>query len=65
MAVGETKELNEALSQLVEREIKDLEDRSLNIEQQDLLEKAKTSYQEKDFTQALETILLLSYPQSF
>ena len=63
VAVGETPEFNEALSQLVEREIKDLESRSLNPEQQELLGKARASYRDKNFSQALETILLLSYPQ--
>ena len=64
IVVGETKELNEALSQLVEREIKDLESRSLTPNQKELLEKAEKDYQEGNFEQALENLLLLSYPQS-
>ena len=63
VAVGETKELNEALSQLVEREIKDLEGRTLSENQQELLKKVKLAFEQEDFSQALETILLLSYPQ--
>ena len=63
VVVGETKELNEALSQIVEREIKDLESRSLTLNQQKLLEKAKEDYQKGNFEQALEEVLVLSYSQ--
>ncbi|MBI4359086.1 MAG: hypothetical protein HY577_00640 [Candidatus Nealsonbacteria bacterium] len=63
VSVDEGQELSAALSRLVEREIKDLESRSLNSEQQKLLEQAKENYQKGNFSQALETILLLSYPQ--
>jgi hypothetical protein len=61
--VGETKELNEALSQWAEREIKDLEGRTLSESQQELLAQAKADYEEGNFSQALEVILQLTYPQ--
>ena len=62
VTVGETPEMNEALSQLVEREINSLEGRSLSEEQQKLLEQAQEDYQKGDFNQALEKLLALSYP---
>jgi len=61
--LGETRELNEALSQWVDREIKDLESRTLTDSQQELLAKAKADYGEGNFAQALEVILQLTYPQ--
>jgi len=63
VVVGETKELNEALSQLVEREIKDLESRSLTEEQTGILAQAKQDFEDGSYEKALEGILILSYPQ--
>ncbi|MDP3093136.1 MAG: DUF5667 domain-containing protein [bacterium] len=67
VVVGETKEFDEAYSQWVEKkveeQIKDLEGRSLTPSQEKLLEKAKEDYQKGGFEQALEGLLLLSYPQ--
>ena len=63
VVVGETKELNRALSQLVEREIKDLESRSLTEEQIGILTQAKQDFKDGSYEKALEGILILSYPQ--
>ena len=63
VVVGETKELNYALSQLVEREIKDLESRSLTEEQTGILAQAKQDFEDGSYEKALEGILILSYPQ--
>jgi hypothetical protein len=64
VAVGETEELNQVLSQLVERELKDLESRSLTDAQAKLLQTAKEDYQAGNVSQALEKIILLSYPSN-
>lgn len=58
--VGETGQLQKALAQLVEEQIKDLEAKTLTEEDQKVLEQAKDSYAEGDYSQALEDILLLS-----
>ena len=63
VVVGETKELNQALSQLVEREIKDLESHSLTEEQTGILAQAKQDFEDGSYEKALEGILILSYPQ--
>ena len=56
----ETEELDNALAQLVEREIKDLEGRTLTEEQQKLLTEAKELYEAGNYGQALEKLLILS-----
>lgn len=64
--VGETEELDNALAQIVESQIEDLEKRSLSETQAGLLERAKEDYQEGNYSQALEKIWFLSvssYPQ--
>src|SRR4030042_905320 len=58
--IGETQELDNALSQLVEREIKDLENRTLTENQQQILEKAKENFEAENYSQALEKILEIS-----
>lgn len=58
--IGETEELDNALSQLVEREIKDLESRTLSEEKSELLEKIKEDFEKENFSAALEKILLIS-----
>ena len=63
VVVGETKELDNAISQLVKREIKDLESRTLTEKQQKLLEGAKEDYERGNYSLALEKILFLSYLQ--
>lgn len=60
IVVGETEELDSALSKLVEKEIADLEGRTLTEEQKSLLAEAKEDCQAGDYTQALEKILILS-----
>jgi len=61
--VGETEELDRALARVVENLIEDLEKGSLSEDQKELLEAAKEDYQAGNYPQALERILLLSYPQ--
>ena len=56
----ETEGLENALSQLVEREIKDLENRTLTEAQQKLLETAEADFEAGNYSQALGKILLLS-----
>lgn len=63
VVVGETEGLDNALSQIVEREIEDLENRSLSEEQQEIFDEIKEDFIAGDYNQALENILLLSYPQ--
>jgi hypothetical protein len=64
VVIGETKEFDDALSQLVEREIKDLEERTITREQREILFKAKDDFGAGNYSQALENILLLSYLQN-
>lgn len=61
--VGAIEALNEAMAQLVAREIEELERRVLTGAQEQTLAEIKQDYDAKDFSQALEKILLLSYPQ--
>lgn len=61
--VGETKEWDNALAQIVEDQIKDLEKGTLSEAQEKILTEVKIDYEEGNFSQALEKILLLSYPQ--
>jgi len=63
IVVGDTEELAQALSQLVEREINDLNDRVLTDDQKQILEQAKQDFEAGNYGKALEGILLLSYPQ--
>jgi len=56
----ETEEYDDALAQLVESQIKDLEERTLTEEQMKILAEAKELYQAGNFAEALEKILLLS-----
>lgn len=58
--IGDTEELNTALSELIAREIKDLEAKTLTEEQKELLDKVKISFEEKKYSQALENLLLLT-----
>ena len=57
----ETEEFDIALSQLVEREIKELESQTLTEEDESLLEEAKADFSAGNYSQALEKILILSY----
>ena len=60
VVVGETEELDASLRELVEREIKDLESRSLTEEQLALLAEAQQDLAAGNFAAALEKIWLLS-----
>ncbi len=60
VVVGESEELDNALFQLVEREIKDLENRTLTEDQEKLLAEAKEDFEAGNFNEALEKIWLLS-----
>ena len=57
----ETEEYDNALAQIVESQIKDLESRTLTEEQKLLFEEAKADFSAGDYNQALEKILILSY----
>ncbi len=57
----ETEDYDNALVQLVENQIKDLESRTLTEEQKLLFEEAKADFSAGDYSQALEKILILSY----
>lgn len=59
----ETKELESVYKILVEREIKDLEKRSLTERQREILEKAKEFFEKGDFVSALTKVIEVSYPQ--
>lgn len=61
--VGETKEWDNALAKIVEDQIKDLEEMSLSETQIEVLKEIKVDYEGGNYSQALEKILLLSYPQ--
>lgn len=64
IVVGEITELDNALGQLVVRELNDLDGRTLTEAQQVILQAAKDYYQAGNYEKALERILSLSYPQS-
>lgn len=58
--IENNQELENALARIVEREIADLEGRTLTEEQQKILVEVKDDYQAKDYSQALEKILILT-----
>jgi len=53
----ETKQVDQTLRRVVEREMKSLENSSLTSDQEGILEKAKTDYENGDYTNALNKIL--------
>ncbi|MCK4454186.1 hypothetical protein KAU51_02470 [Candidatus Parcubacteria bacterium] len=53
--------INSYYKTLVEREIKELEDRALNSEQEELLKEAKELFDDENYQEALAKILFLSY----
>jgi hypothetical protein len=61
IVIGETDNFDNALKQLVEREINTLDNQILNEDQQIILTEIKESYDAGLYSQALEKILLLSY----
>ena len=60
VVVGDSKELNNALKELVEREIKEAESRSLSEAQAKILEDAKSDFNSENYSEALVEILSLS-----
>ena len=58
--IGESEELNKALAQVVEKEIKDLEEKTLTEEQENAFQEIKADYEAGKYSQALEKILILS-----
>jgi hypothetical protein len=56
----ETEELDNALAQIVESQIKDLEGRTLTEEQMKILAEAKSDFEAGNYSDALTKILLLS-----
>ena len=61
--LGETKEWDNALARIVESEIKYWEKSTLSESQLEIFEQVKEDYQDGSYSEALEKILLLSYPQ--
>jgi hypothetical protein len=60
IVIGETDKFDNAIKQLVEREIKSLDSQILNENQQNIFLEIKESYEAGQYSQALEKILLLS-----
>lgn len=58
--IGENQEWDNALAQIVEREIKGLEETTLTEKQQEALIEVKSDYEAGNYSQALEKILLLT-----
>jgi len=58
--VGKNEQLDNALAKLVEREIEELEGKTLTEDQEKVLTQAKEDYQNGNYSYALEKILLLS-----
>ena len=57
--IGESEELHNALAKIVETEIEDLGNRTLIGEQEEVLAEVKQDYEQGNYSQALEKILLL------
>lgn len=60
VVIGDSKELDNALAQIVEKEIKDLDNRTLTENQKGILDQAKEKFEAADYSAALEKILLLN-----
>jgi len=58
--IGEKEELKNVLADIVALEISDLEEKSLTEEQKELLIKIKQDYEQENYSQALEDILLFN-----
>lgn len=56
-------ELDNTLSQLIMREIEDIENRTLTENQEELFQGIKQEFEAGNYAEALEGILFLSYPQ--
>lgn len=59
--IGEDGELSNILANIVETEIKDLENRTLSQEQEQALNEIKQDYEAGSYSEALEKILILTY----
>jgi hypothetical protein len=55
--IENNQELDNSLAQLAEREIKNLEKRTLTEKQKEILEKVKEDFEKKNFAEALEKLL--------
>ncbi|MBI2625231.1 MAG: hypothetical protein HYW70_02780 [Candidatus Nealsonbacteria bacterium] len=60
VVIGDTKDLDNALAKLVEREINDLEGRILNEDQWALFAKSREEFGKGNYSSALEKILLIN-----
>lgn len=60
IVIGENKEFENALKELVKREIDDIEKRELTEEQGEIIESIKLDFEEENYSQALEKILILN-----
>lgn len=58
--IGEPEELNNVLASIVGAEIIELEDKELTLEQKEVLIKIKQDYEQGNYSQALENILLFN-----
>jgi len=58
--IGEKEELKNVLADIVAAEISDLEEKNLTEEQKELLIKIKQDYEQENYSQALEDILLFN-----
>jgi len=58
--IEENEELDNVLSQMVEREVNELEAQTLTEDQEQALAEVKADFEEGDYSQALEKILFLS-----
>ncbi|MFH1036842.1 MAG: DUF5667 domain-containing protein [Patescibacteria group bacterium] len=63
IVIGETTDLDSALLQLIDREIKDLEVRTLSDSQKEIFTQAVDAFKTGNYSDALEKILLLSNQQ--
>lgn len=61
--VGDTKDLDEAFLQLIERQLKDLEMSTLTEDQKNIFTEAASNFQKGNYVEAWEGILMISHPQ--
>ena len=63
IVIGETKDFDSAMKQLVERELESIEEQVLGESQDQALIKIRQDYEAGNYSQALEGILFLSYSE--
>ena len=63
VVIGGTENLDSAILELLEREIKDLQVRTLTEEQQNIFREAVKDFEDGNYAGALEKIILLTNPQ--